>query len=99
MSTIGSNNIDTSLSNAGSFGYQELIGKKGEGGLGDRIAGAYQDVQDAMAKIKDAKNSGDPALLMDLQMKMNALTQILSTTTQSLNALKSSCEGANRNIG
>lgn len=93
-----SNNIDTSLTNSGSFGYQDLIGKKGEGGMGDRISGAYSDVQAAMDKIKTAANSGDPALLLDLQMKMNALTQILSTTTQMINSLKQACDGVNRNL-
>lgn len=81
-----------------SFGYQDLIGEKGAGGMGDRISGAYTDVQDAMAKIKDPANSGDPALLMDLQMKMNALTQILSTTTQMINAMKQACESINQKI-
>ena len=89
--------INTNYGN--SFGYQDLIGEKGKGGIGDRISGAYADVQAAMDKIKTATNSGDPALLMDLQMKMNALTQILSTSTQMVNALKTACEGSNRNIG
>jgi hypothetical protein len=88
--------INTNYGN--SFGYQDLIGEKGAGGMGDRISGAYADVQDAMAKIKEAKNSGDPALLLDVQMKMNALTQILSTTTQMVNTLKTAVEGINRNI-
>lgn len=81
-----------------SFGYQDLIGEKGAGGMGDRISGAYADVQAAMDAVKKAANSGDPALLMDLQMKMNALTQILSTSTQLVNALKTACESANRNM-
>jgi hypothetical protein len=99
MPEINPNNrMDANISDGNSFGYQDLIGKKGEGGMGDRISGAYQDVMDAKDKLENAKNSGDPALLMDLQMKMNALTQMLSTTTQMINSLKQSCEGINRNI-
>jgi hypothetical protein len=66
--------------------------------MGDRISGAYQDVQDAMTELKQAKNSGDPALLMDLQLKMNSLMQAISTTTQMINSLKQAVDGINRNI-
>lgn len=93
-----SNRMQSNIADGNSFGYEDMIGTKGSGGMGDRISGAYQDVQDAMTAIKNAKNSGDPALLMDLQMKMNALTQILSTTTQMINSLKQSIDGINRNI-
>jgi hypothetical protein len=99
MPEINANNrMDANISDGHSFGYQELIGKKAEGGMGDRISGAYQDVQDAMTELKKAKNSGDPALLMDLQLKMNSLMQAISTTTQMINGLKQSVDGINRNI-
>lgn len=93
-----SNNINTSLENNTSLSYQDLIGRQGQGGLGDRISGAYQDVQDALEAIKTGANAGDPGLLMDLQMKMNALTQSLSSTTQIINSLKSACQQINQNI-
>jgi hypothetical protein len=35
---------------------------------------------------------------MELQVAMNALQQIMSTTTQLINSLKSMTEGINRNI-
>ncbi len=96
--TTDTNRMQFNIAEGQSFGYEDLIGKTGDGGLGDRLSGAYQDVKDAMEAIKNAKNSGDPAKLMDLQIKMNALTQILSTTTQAVNSLKQACEGVNRNI-
>lgn len=89
-------NIDTNYGN--SFGYSDLIGKKGEGGMGDRISAAFDQVNDAMKKVQQAGSSGNPADLIDLQMKMNALTQILSTTTQMVNTLKTACESVNRNM-
>jgi hypothetical protein len=92
------NRMQVDMSGGESFGYEDLIGKKGGGGMGDRISGAYQDVKDAMEAIKKAGKSGDPAALMDLQLKMNALTQVLSTTTQMINSMKQACEGVNRNL-
>jgi len=89
-------NIDTNYGN--SFGYQDLIGEKGSGGMGDRIAAAYQQVDDALKQIKTAGSAGNPADLVDLQMKMNSLTQVLSTTTQMVNTLKTSVEGILRNL-
>lgn len=95
-----------------SIGYKELFNNDTEytytdpkdktktitvkGNLNDTISDRFQDVQDALAKVK--AKPGDPAALMELQVAMNALQQVMSTTTQLINSLKTMTEGINRNI-
>ena len=80
-------------------GYDALVnGEDGKGGIGKTIAQAYQGVEDAMAKLNDADKAGDPALLINLQMAMNTMTQVMSMSTQLVNALKQSCDSAARNL-
>jgi hypothetical protein len=81
-----------------SIGYKELFLDKNEGGksLNDTISDRFNDVNAALEKVK--ANPGDPAALMELQVAMNALQQLMSTTTQLINSLKTMTEGINRNI-
>ena len=81
-----------------SIGYKELFLDTNEGGksLNDTISDRFNDVNTALAKVK--ANPGDPAALMELQVAMNALQQLMSTTTQLVNSLKTMTEGINRNI-
>lgn len=81
-----------------SIGYKELFLDKNEGGksLNDTISDRFNDVNSALEKVK--ANPGDPAALMELQVAMNALQQLMSTTTQLINSLKTMTEGINRNI-
>jgi hypothetical protein len=80
------------------IGYKELFLDKNEGGksLNDTISDRFTDVNAALKEVKD--NPGDPSKLMQLQVAMNSLQQIMSSTTQLINSLKSMTEGINRNI-
>ena len=81
-----------------SIGYKELFLDKNEGGksLNDTISDRFSEVNKALEKVK--AKPGDPAALMELQVAMNALQQLMSTTTQLINSLKTMTEGINRNI-
>ncbi len=81
-----------------SMGYKELFLDKDKAGksLNDAISDRFNDVNTALKAVKD--NPGDPAKLMELQVAMNALQQVMSTTTQLINSLKTMTEGINRNI-
>lgn len=80
------------------IGYKELFLDKNEGGqsLNDTISDRFTQVKAALKEVKD--NPGDPSKLMELQVAMNSLQQIMSSTTQLINSLKSMTEGINRNI-
>jgi hypothetical protein len=81
-----------------SIGYKELFLDKQEGGksLNETISDRFNDMN---AALKDVQSSpGDPAKLMKLQVAMNSLQQLMSTTTQLINSMKSMTEGINRNI-
>ncbi len=80
------------------MGYKELFLDKTKDGksLNEIISDRFEDVNKALKEVQD--NPGDPAKLMALQMAMNALQQIMSTTTQLINSLKTMTEGINRNI-
>jgi type III secretion apparatus needle protein len=81
-----------------SMGYKELFLDKTEGGksLNEIISDRFKDVNTALKAVQD--NPGDPGMLMQLQVAMNSLQQIMSTTTQLINSLKTMTEGINRNI-
>jgi|GEM_PF-2262596 len=81
-----------------SIGYNELFNQKANTGrtLNETISDRFQDVNKALAEVQ--KSPGDPAKLMALQVAMNALQQVMSTTTQLINSLKTMTEGINRNI-
>lgn len=88
----------TSIGGDNSFGYKELFLDAPEGGqsLNDAIAQSFKDVQ---AKLKEVQaDPGNSAKMMTLQVAMNALQQVISMTTQSVNSLKTQTEGAVRNI-
>ncbi|MFM8983296.1 MAG: hypothetical protein ACKOLA_10400 [Spartobacteria bacterium] len=88
----------TSIGGDNSFGYKELFLDAPEGGksLNDAIAQSFKDVQE---KLKEVQNDpGNSAKMMTLQVAMNALQQVISMTTQSVNSLKTQTEGAIRNI-
>ena len=80
------------------MGYKELFLDKTKDGksLNEIISDRFEDVNKALKEVQD--NPGDPAKLMELQMAMNALQQVMSTTTQLINSLKTMTEGINRNI-
>ena len=80
------------------IGYKELFLDKNEGGtsLNETISDRFKDVNAALKEVKDSP--GDPSKLMELQVAMNSLQQIMSSTTQLINSLKSMTEGINRNI-
>jgi hypothetical protein len=83
------------------MGYDDLFNDKDttikdSKSLNDIISDRFKDVQDALDKVK--AKPGDPAALMELQVAMNNLQQIMSTTTQLINSLKTMTEGINRNI-
>ena len=88
----------TGIGGGNSIGYKELFLDKTEGGksLNETISDRFDDVNKALKDVQ--ANPGDPAKLMTLQMAMNALQQVMSTTTQLINSLKSMTEGINRNI-
>jgi type III secretion apparatus needle protein len=88
----------TGIGGGNSIGYKELFLDKSEGGksLNEAISDRFDDVNKALKDVQ--ANPGDPAKLMTLQMAMNALQQVMSTTTQLINSLKSMTEGINRNI-
>jgi hypothetical protein len=81
-----------------SIGYKELFLDKNDKGqsLNDSISQRFDDVNKALDKAKNS--NGNPAALMELQVAMNSLQQLMSTTTQLINGLKSMTEGINRNI-
>lgn len=81
------------------MGYKELFLDKAEGGksLNDTISDRFNDVNKALEKVK--AKPGDPAAMMELQVAMNALQQVMSSTTQLINSLKTMSEGITRNIG
>lgn len=88
----------TGIGGGNSMGYKELFLDKTEGGksLNETIADRFKEVNDRM---KEAQASpGDPAKLMAVQLAMNSLQQVMSTTTQLINSLKTMTEGVNRNI-
>lgn len=89
----------TGIGGGNSIGYDDLFNKRADGGksLNDSISDAFSDVQKALDDVK--KNPGDPAKMMQLQVAMNALQQVMSSTTQLVNALKTMSEGTIRNIG
>ncbi len=79
------------------IGYQKLFNDDGSGkSLNTIISERFKDVQDCLAKVQ--ADPGNPAALMQLQVAMNSLQQIMSSTTQLINSLKSMTEGINRNI-
>ncbi len=69
-----------------------------EGGksLNDTIAKSFEDVQKKLLEVQN--DPGNSAKMMTLQVAMNALQQVISMTTQSVNSLKTQTEGAVRNI-
>jgi len=82
-----------------SIGYDQLFNQKTEETgrtLNETISDRFKDVNSALADVQ--KNPGDPGKLMALQVAMNALQQVMSTTTQLINSLKTMTEGINRNI-
>jgi hypothetical protein len=81
-----------------SIGYEQLFNKTQDGGssLNTIISDRFKDVSAQLAEVQ--KSPGDPAKLMALQVSMNALQQVMSTTTQLVNSLKTMTEGVNRNI-
>ena len=81
-----------------SFGYKELFLDKDAQGksLNDTISDRFKEVTDAKNAMQ--ANPQDPAKLMALQLAMNNLQQILSSTTQLMNSMKGMNEGINRNI-
>jgi hypothetical protein len=88
----------TGIGGGNSMGYKELFLKTDDTGksLNDAISDRFTDVNTALQAVKN--NPGDPAKLMELQVAMNALQQVMSTTTQLINSLKTMTEGINRNI-
>ena len=82
-----------------SIGYNELFNQKATDTgrtLNETISDRFQDVNKALAEVQ--KSPGDPGKLMALQVAMNSLQQVMSTTTQLINSLKTMTEGINRNI-
>jgi hypothetical protein len=81
-----------------SIGYKELFLDKGTGGksLNESISDKFSDVTKALEAVK--AEPGNPAKLMELNVAMNTLQQVMSSTTQLINSLKSMTEGINRNI-
>ena len=89
----------TGIGGGNSIGYNELFNQKATDTgrtLNETISDRFQDVNKALAEVQ--KSPGDPGKLMALQVSMNALQQVMSTTTQLINSLKTMTEGINRNI-
>lgn len=81
-----------------SIGYKELFLDKNEGGksLNEAISERFDEMQKQLKAVQ--ADPGNAAKLMTLQVSMNSLQQIMSTTTQLINSMKSMTEGINRNI-
>ena len=90
---------NTVIGGGNSMGYRELFLDKEKDGksLNDTISDRFNAVNDALEKVK--AKPGDPAAMMELQVAMNALQQVMSSTTQLINSLKTMSEGITRNIG
>lgn len=88
----------TGVGGGNSIGYKELFLDKNEGGqsLNETIAERFSQMQKQLKEVQD--DPGNAAKLMTLQVSMNSLQQVMSTTTQLINSMKSMTEGINRNI-
>ena len=93
-------NTTPGIGGGNSIGYKELFLDKSENGmsLNDNISQSFKDLQRDLAAVQDPANAGDPAKLMQLQVSMNKLQQLMSSTTQLINGLKNMADGINRNI-
>ena len=82
-----------------SIGYNEIFNQKATDTGRTRNETISDRFIDVNKKLEEVQNSpGDPGKLMALQVSMNALQQVRSTTTQLINSLKTMTEGINRNI-
>lgn len=59
---------------------------------------AVKDANTALTDAQKAMEAGDPSTVINVQIAMASFTQIFTSLTNGLNALKGATDSANRNI-